>query len=70
MISCLPKAENIHDLQKSSTPVNEKSESRAGNTLQPSSVGKLTPSKRGEKHCVYFESFENFSTQFIVYSTL
>ncbi|XP_069830783.1 uncharacterized protein [Dendropsophus ebraccatus] len=47
LTSCLPKAENIKDLQKPSPPLNEKSESRASNRLQPSPVGKPTPSKRG-----------------------
>ncbi|XP_073531710.1 dynein axonemal heavy chain 5-like [Phyllobates terribilis] len=47
MISCLPKAENMNDLQKISTSVNEKSESRASTRLQPSPVSKPTPSKRG-----------------------
>ncbi|XP_077137822.1 dynein axonemal heavy chain 5-like [Ranitomeya variabilis] len=47
MISCLPKAENMNELPKMSSSVNEKSDSRANTRLQPSPVGKPTPLKRG-----------------------
>ncbi|CAJ0944422.1 unnamed protein product, partial [Ranitomeya imitator] len=47
MISFLPKAENMNELQKMSSSVNEKSESRASTRLQPSPVGKPTALKRG-----------------------
>ncbi|XP_066429677.1 uncharacterized protein [Eleutherodactylus coqui] len=52
MMSCLPTSENINDLQKSSTSVNEKSGHRANNRLRPSPVNKSTPSKRGIKEPV------------------
>ncbi|KAG8582082.1 hypothetical protein GDO81_007910 [Engystomops pustulosus] len=46
-ISCLPSTENINDLQKASTHVNEKSASRASTRLQSSPVSKSAPSKKG-----------------------
>ncbi|XP_077343463.1 dynein axonemal heavy chain 5-like [Lithobates pipiens] len=47
MISCLPKSENTNELQKSPSPLNEKSDSRTSSRFQPSPVGKSSPPKRG-----------------------